>query len=243
MKRPIIGITAGRRNPQTPRNERQTPVLSLPLDYPMEVERAGGVPLVLPWTKDKAVVNAAMEKVDGLLLSGGGDVAALAYGEEPHPRNRYEDPVRDAAEFVAIAAALKRELPVLGICRGIQSLNVALGGTLVQDIPSQVKGALQHYTYENETVLNHTISVVKGTRLRKLLGKPSLAVNSWHHQAVAKLGKGLKVNARAKDGVIEGIETGDKRPLLAVQCHPEDCAADYPVFQKLFSWLVSEARR
>ncbi|GAF73006.1 unnamed protein product [marine sediment metagenome] len=212
------------------------------MDYPLEVERAGGVPLVLPWTKDETVLAAALERVDGLLLSGGGDIAALAYGEEPHPRNRYEDPVRDAAEFAAIKLALKRKLPILGICRGIQSLNVALGGTLVQDVPSQVTGAVQHYTYERETVLNHTIDIAKATLLHKLMGKTSMPVNSWHHQAVGKLGKGLKVNAKARDGVIEGVEAADKQAILALQCHPEDCAEDYPVFQKLFEWLVSAAR-
>ena len=130
---------------------------------------------------------------------------------------------------------------MLGICRGIQSLNVALGGTLIQDVLSQVDGVVQHYTHAIETVVIHTIDVEPDTLLARVLGVTSVAANSWHHQAVKDLGEGLRVNCRARDGVIEGIEAADGRPVLAVQCHPENIAERWPVFQRLFDWLVAEA--
>ena len=240
MKYPIIGISAAKVVPATPRHEIQDPALSCPLTYPECVERSGGVPVLLPRTGDEAKLAAAVERIDGLLLSGGGDILSLAYGEEPRPKGLHQDAVRDAMEFAAVKLALKRKLPILGICRGIQSLNVALGGTLVQDIPTQVKDVVQHYATGRDVVLGHTIEISKGSLLAKVLGSTSLAVNSTHHQSVKKLGKGLKVNAKAKDGVIEGVENPAQK-ILAVQCHPEDCAEEYPVFQKLFDWLVKEA--
>lgn len=191
-------------------------------------------------TYEKAV-EAALEAADGLLLTGGGDVVSLAYGEEPHPSSIYQDPVRDAEEFAAVRTAVERGLPVLGICRGIQSLNVALGGNLVQDVPSQVEGAVQHYTHASECLLAHTIDIEEGSLLAQVLGTTSIAVNSWHHQAVSEPADGLRICARARDGVVEGLEAEDGRPILAVQCHPEDTAEAYPVFQKLFDWLVQEA--
>ncbi len=197
--------------------------------------------MLLPRSGDEAVMAAAMARVDGLLLTGGGDVVSLAYGEEPDPKSFGQDPLRDAAEFAAIRIALERGLPVLGICRGIQSLNVALGGTLVQDVLSQVDGVVQHYTRAIETVVIHTIDVEPDTLLARVLGVTSVAANSWHHQAVKDLGEGLRVNCRARDGVIEGIEAADGRPVLAVQCHPENIAERWPVFQRLFDWLVAEA--
>jgi putative glutamine amidotransferase len=182
-----------------------------------------------------------MSAVDGLLLSGGGDLVSLLYGEEPHIATLNQDPVRDGMEFEALRIALDAGLPVLAICRGMEVLNVALGGTLVQDIPSKVPDAIQHYTHARDTVLSHTIDIEEGTRLARVLGPTSTPVNSWHHQGVGDVGKGLRVNSRARDGVVEGIEADDDRPVLAVQFHPEDCAEDYPVFQRLFDWLVAEA--
>ena len=211
--------------------------------YPAAVLRAGGAPILLPRTDDEDVMQAVMLAVDGLLLTGGGDVVSLAYGEEPHPKAGGQDPVRDAAEFAAIRLALDRGLPILGICRGIQTLNVALGGTLIQDVPSQVAGACQHSTRASENMLGHTVDVEPGSLLARILGVTSTAVNSWHHQAVKGVGDGLRVNCRARDGVIEGVEAADGRPILAVQCHPEDAAEQFPLFRKLFDWLVAEAAR
>lgn len=243
MPEPVIGLTTGRRNRPVEGNEVQRADMGCDIMYPVCVMRAGGAPVLLPRSDDEGVMASVMARVDGLLLTGGGDVVSLGYGEEPHPRAFGQDPVRDAAEFAAIRIALERGLPVLGICRGIQALNAALGGTLVQDVPSQVKGACQHYTRASETLLVHTITIEPDSLLARVLGVTSTAVNSWHHQAVRDLGEGLRVNCRARDGVVEGVESADGRPILAVQCHPEDSAEQWPVFRRLFEWLVAEAGR
>ncbi|MBN1673946.1 MAG: gamma-glutamyl-gamma-aminobutyrate hydrolase family protein [Kiritimatiellae bacterium] len=243
MSKPIVGITTGRYNRRPLPDELQTSLVACSAAYPQAVERSGGAPLLLPWTGEGEVLASVMPAVDALLLSGGGDIVSLRYGEEPHPRTRYQDPVRDAAELALIGIALDRGLPILGICRGIQALNVALGGTLVQDVASEVSGAVQHDTHERHPVLSHTVDIEPGSLLARILGATRTAVNSWHHQAVKALGKGLRVNARARDGVIEGVEADDGRPVLAVQCHPEASSREYPLFQKLFDWLVAEAGR
>ena len=241
MPKPVIGLTTGRRNRPVEGNEVQNADMGCDIMYPIAVMRAGGAPILLPRSDDAEVMASVMARVDGLLLTGGGDVVSLAYGEEPHPKAFGQDPVRDVAEFAAVRIALERGLPVLGICRGIQSLNVALGGTLIQDVPSQVAGACQHYTRASENMLAHTIDVEPDSLLARVLGVTTMAVNSWHHQAVKDVGEGLRVNCRARDGVIEGAESADGRPILAVQCHPEDSAEQWPVFQQLFDWLVAEA--
>ncbi len=243
MSRPIIGITAGRRNLWNARSESQTAAVACSMAYLQSVERSGGAPVLLPRTDDEDVVASVMSAVDGLLLSGGGDVVSLLYGAEPHPKTTYQDPIRDRMEFQAVRLAMQGRLPILGICRGIQSLNVALGGTLVQDIRAELPAASQHYTREREPVLAHTIDIEPDSLLAKVLATTTTAVNSWHHQAVGDVAPGLRVNCRARDGVIEGLEADDGRGILAVQCHPEACCEDYPLFQKLFDWLVEEAGR
>jgi len=241
MSRPIIAITTGKRNPMPERARRQLPATGCPLEYPECVARSGGAPVLVPRLDDPEAIASAMGVADGLLLSGGGDVVSLSYRTEPHPKALYQDPIRDREEFEAARVAIERGLPILGICRGIQVLNVVFGGTLIQDIPSEMPGACQHYAREVETVLSHTIDIENGSLLANVLETTCTAVNSWHHQAVRDAAPGLRVNCRARDGIVEGVEADDGRPILAVQCHPEDCAAAYPLFQKLFDWLVVEA--
>ncbi|MHC4505997.1 MAG: gamma-glutamyl-gamma-aminobutyrate hydrolase family protein, partial [Planctomycetota bacterium] len=151
MAKPLIGVTTGRRNHYAAQGRRQTSTIGCGFEYVDSVVRSGGAPVLIARTGDKEAVAAAMATVDGLLLSGGGDVVSLNYGEESHPKAVYQDPIRDRMELEAVRIAVERGIPILGICRGIQSLNVGLGGTLVQDVPSQVEGAVQHYTCERET--------------------------------------------------------------------------------------------
>ena len=174
-------------------------------------------------------VTDALDGVDGLLLTGGGDVEPARYGESPHERLEDVDPVRDAFEVALIAAARARDLPIFAICRGVQVLNVAAGGTLVQDIPSQVAGALKHSLvpphppYE----LAHEVWVEKDSLLAKLMGERLVGsdtcdVNSRHHQAVKTVAAAYRVSATAPDGVIEAIEDPAARFCLGVQWHPEN---------------------
>lgn len=243
MTYPIIAITAGRINKQAAPSEMQQVVSGCDVDYIDSVVRAGGAPVLIPRHANTDMVRAVVEGVDGILFTGGGDVASLLYGQEPHPAAKYQDAARDAAEIVAAKTAIELGIPVLGVCRGIQVLNVALGGTLVQDIPTQVDSPVLHYTKSYAPIAAHTVDVEPETLLAKLLGTTVEPVNSYHHQAVDKVADGLRVNARAKDGVVEGLEFADGRPLLAVQYHPEELAAESPRFQLYFDWLITEARR
>ncbi|HEY3331893.1 MAG TPA: gamma-glutamyl-gamma-aminobutyrate hydrolase family protein [Capsulimonadaceae bacterium] len=243
MSYPIIAITAGRINKPTLPSEMQQVVSGCDVDYIESVVRAGGAPILIPRHTDIEAARAVVAVADGVLFTGGGDVCSLLYGEEPHRAVKYQDPARDAAEVAIALAAIERGIPIVGVCRGIQILNVALGGTLIQDIPSQVDGAMLHYTKSFAPVAVHSIDIEPGTLLEKLLGAPTAPVNSYHHQAVGRVAEGLKVNARARDGVIEGIEFADGRPLLAVQYHPEELSADDQQFQLYFDWLITEARR
>jgi putative glutamine amidotransferase len=239
--KPIILITAGKQNPGTPRGEVQMVTSGCDVDYVESVVRAGGAPVILPCLADREAIDAAVQAADGVLLTGGGDIVSLAYGEEPHATSKLQDPTRDEMEFEVTRRALDRRLPILGICRGVQVLNVALGGTLIQDVPSQVPGAVQHYSGGLDTVLLHTVAIEEDSLLARVLGATAMAVNSWHHQAVKEVGQDLRVNCRARDGVIEGLEATDGRPILGVQFHPEECTAAYPQFRTLFDWLTHEA--
>ena len=196
-------------------------------DYRQSILHAGGeVRIIDPSMR----VPDALAGVAGLLLTGGGDVEPARYGETPHQKLEEVDPARDEFEIALIVAARSRDLPIFAICRGVQVLNVAAGGTLVQDIPSEVSGALKHSLvvpphppYE----LAHEVWVEKDSLLAKLMGdrlvgSDTCDVNSRHHQAVKAIGQGFRVSATAPDGVIEAIEDPAARFCLGVQWHPEN---------------------
>ncbi|MEN6357339.1 MAG: gamma-glutamyl-gamma-aminobutyrate hydrolase family protein [Armatimonadota bacterium] len=243
MSKPIILLTAGRQNLYTPRREVQTIWAGCDVDYIKAVLRSGGAPVLMPHIADKDSVHAALSAADGIIFTGGGDVISMAYGEQPHPKSALQDPARDEMEFEAVRTAIEMGLPILGICRGIQVINVALGGSLVQDISSQVPDAVKHYSAGLAPMLLHDVEVVPGSLLAGIVGSTSMSVNSWHHQSVKEIGRGLKVNCRAADGVIEGIESDEDKPILAMQCHPEEIASDYPLFQRFFDWLIEKASK
>jgi putative glutamine amidotransferase len=188
--------------------------------YVRALERAGLVPLAIPTliAPDRAV--AALQSLRGLVLTGGEDVAPQRYGATPHPRLGRVDPDRDATEVALIAAARKRGLPILAICRGIQILNVALGGTLYQDLDSERPSAVHH----SDETSTHRVRVAAGTLLERMLGARGAIVNSRHHQAIRDLAPALKATAWADDGVIEAAEPLDPDApwMVAVQWHPED---------------------
>lgn len=240
MSKPVIVISAGRQNLHTPRRETQAIFTGCNVEYVKAVIRAGGAPVLLPYLADKESIASVLESANGVLLSGGGDILSLRYGEEPHPRSLYQDPIRDEMEIELTRLAIERNMPVLGICRGIQLVNVALGGTLIQDIPTQVPNTVKHYSEGLAPVLLHSLEIEPESLLARVLETTSTAVNSYHHQAVRDIGAGLRVSARASDSVIEAIESSDGKPILAIQCHPEEIAAPYPIFQKLFDWLVAQ---
>ncbi len=211
--RPGIGITLGYDMETTGR-------FSLRQDYVRAVEQAGGLPLVFaPSTPTGA--GELLARVEGLLLTGGSDIDPALYGARALPELGPVVRDRDEFEIALCREALDRNLPILAICRGHQVLNVATGGTLLQDIPSQLEGARNHDPALERWENAHEVRVLPGTKLGAILGKETVLVNSFHHQAIEKLGAGLVCSALAPDGVIEGVEAPGRRFVVGVQWHPE----------------------
>jgi len=212
-------------------------------DYEEAVRRAGGEVRVLDRAKDRpeSVVGA----VDGLLLAGGGDVLPSTYGEAAHPSYDAAEPGRDDYEIELARRAVEADLPMLAICRGIQVLNVARGGSLVQDIDSQVGTSINHATEDSPVATAHEVWITPGSLLdrvmRELVESDTCMVNSRHHQAPKALGTGLTVSATAPDGVIEAIEDSSRRFCLGVQWHPENFYRTGE-FRPLFEAFVEASR-
>lgn len=234
MTRPLIGITAA--------DGDSRGLHALRVDYVRSVELAGALPVALfPLEEDAA--GPLLARLDALVLSGGGDLDPAVYGAHPHPRLGSVSPRRDAFELRLLREALRRDLPVLAICRGLQLLNVAMGGTLLQDIPSEWKGASDHDSRGPRDRCTHEVHLQPGSRLHAILGREALAVNSFHHQAIDRLGEGLVVCARCPaDQVIEGVELPGHRFVLAVQWHPESFWRGARQSSALFSALVEACR-
>lgn len=212
-------------------------------DYVTSIEQTGARARVLEVNESPRQVLA---EVDGVLLTGGGDVDPVFYGEARHPATEDAEPGRDEFEIDLARRALGEDVPLLAICRGAQVMNVAAGGTLVQDIPTAVESGLAHAVTERKDLLCHEIQVASGSRLAQALGPGvdpgcGCRVNSRHHQSVGRPGAGLVVNARAADGVIEGIEKPDARFCIGVQWHPENFW-ESGEFRPLFDAFVAAAR-
>lgn len=238
MARVPVGLTIG--------HSRDAEIFSLRDDYVRAVETAGGLPLVLaPGKPEDAPALAAeyLDRVQALVLSGGADVDPALYGEARHATVKRVFPERDAFELALCREALRRDMPTLAICRGHQLLNVATGGTLFQDIASQVEAAVVHDPDQERWERCHDVVLLPGTRLRDILGQERVAVNSFHHQAVKELGQGLVLSARGcDDGVIEGMEMPDRKFMIGVQWHPESFWDRPQGFQPLFQALVNAGR-
>ena len=229
--RPLIGITSYAEEIRWGVWTEEAALV--PLAYVRAVERAGGRPLVVPPSDDG--LEETLDALDGVILSGGGDLDPELYGAEPHDETDAPRAERDAAELRLLAAALDRDMPVLAICRGSQLLNVARGGNLVQHLPEEV-GHEQH-RHDPGSFSDHDVKVAAGSRLGGLLGDRA-PVKSHHHQGYGRIGSGLREVAWAEDGVVEGLEDSDKRFALGVLWHPEEGE-----YFALFQGLVNEARR
>jgi putative glutamine amidotransferase len=236
MRRPLIGVTASAVHD----NGRERVFINAA--YLRAVQRAGGVPVLLPPSFDPATRDVLFDDLAGLLLTGGGDIAPACYGEPAHATVSDVSPERDALELWATREALARRMPVLAICRGLQVLNVALGGTLVQDIPDAIGRAIAHSQLEPRPQVTHAVKVDHDSRLADILGDVEVAVNSFHHQAVKQLGTGLRAVASAPDGVVEGLELPGAEPLVVgVQWHPEELVGHDEASRRLFAALVHAA--
>ena len=214
---PLIAVTATVRTDDGARRVR------LNAAYPRAIERAGGIPVVVPPLLRLAELDRVLDAVDGLLLTGGEDIDPAHYKAPRHPATEDPNAERDATELALVAAARRRSLPTLAICRGIQLLDVALGGTLVQDIPSERSDALAHDPGGPRHARVHEVRIEPGSRLAAALGATCLTVNSFHHQSVDRVADGLRATAWSPDGIIEGVEwAADDWWSVAVQWHPEE---------------------
>ena len=235
MKRPLIGLSAN-----TSQDGLRTEIRKNYLD---SIVLAGGIPLILPHPCGAGDVRAVAEKLDGILFTGGGDADPALYGEEMLPECSEPDRDRDSFELELFRTAADLGLPILGICRGCQMINVAMGGSLVQDIPSCVPGAIPHYQTEDGSESSHSVDIAKDSLLYGIIGKEHLEVNSFHHQAVKVPAAGLKVSAASPDGITEAVEGSRGSFLLGVQWHPEHMSAIREDMLRIFEAFVSEARK
>lgn len=233
-KRPIIGITVGNSDTNPSRYE-------LPSDYAKAIERAGGLPVLLPYRTDLALIPDYADLIDGILFSGGDDLDPALFGESRHASAVPIDPDRQRFELALIAEIERRRLPALGVCLGSQLMNVHRGGSLIQFLPDHARAEPLEHRHCGDNSYRHTVGLEPGTVLCKVIGKSEIVTNSRHKQAVGTLGRGLKVNAVAPDGVIEGFEDPSLPLFLAVQWHPENLAAASPEHQAPFDALVRAA--
>ena len=230
--KPIIGITASVIDAKIHLREA----------YFQAILAQNALPVVLAPVSDSADIDRYLQKVDGLLISGGADVDPFHYGEEPLPVLGKLAPDRDLFEIGLIREAAKRDIPILAICRGMQVANVAMGGSLYQDVRLYRQDVLQHHQPSAYHIATHTVEIVKGTKLHQMMGHSEIRTNSMHHQSVKTPAPGFVVSAAAKDGIVEAIESPTHRFFVGVQWHPEEQAAHDPFAQRLFQAWIEACR-
>jgi len=239
--RPLIGLTTSMIPAQESGTMDRFTVASL---YCRAVLAAGGSPVLIPGLGDAEAVQAAFPYLHGILFTGGPDIDPARYGQELHPDCERIDDARDVTELVLASLARESQIPILGICRGIQLINVAWSGTLVQDLAAQRPDTEDHrFSNPEPPRTAHTLSIAEDSKLARALGATSIPANSMHHQAVDRLGTGMVVTASAADGTVEAIELPGNRFVIGVQCHPEHLYLQDPRWLGVFGALVDAARR
>jgi putative glutamine amidotransferase len=241
--KPIIGVTpdfnAGDRKEWGGRE----PTYFLRARYIRAIEELGGVPLVLPLHADRTTRRHILHNLDGLLITGSGpDLPPSLYGERQRFPFKIVSERRASFEIDIVRLAKQADLPLLGICGGMQTMNVACGGSLIQDIPAQISKTLQHRQQTHATNLSHTITVAPGSLLRRIVRSASMRVNSSHHQSVNAVAPSLIASAQASDGIVEAIESPAHRFFLGIQWHPEFLFDRYPLHRRLFEAFLRASR-
>jgi putative glutamine amidotransferase len=238
MKKKLFAISAALTNDFRAGPFQGDEALILNRYYMRAIETVGAIPIILPPIANSGDIGCQLEAVDLLLISGGSDLDPELYGEEPSPLLDEVWRERDLYEIALVRAAAARGIPIFGICRGLQLINVAFGGTLYQDL-SMANASVAHRQKSKCHLPSHTIAIESSSLLGEILTTSNLRINSYHHQAVKDIAPGFVVSARAKDGIVEGIERGGSAPILAVQWHPELMAVSDPVMLKLFKYFVN----
>lgn len=229
-RRPVIGITAAHCTEE---------LKTFPRHYYVEsIRRAGGIPIILPPVQSSEEANEVLKLIQGLILTGGGDISPTYLKEVPHRGIGGCFPERDMAEIMFAQLAMERDLPLLGICRGIQVLVIAAGGKIYQDISTQYPTAMEHTQTAPRQYVWHDVDIEEDSLLFRLLGETRIGVNSLHHQSVSGIPQGFRKNAWACDGIIEGIEKIEAKFCIGVQWHPESMETDIPS-HVLFKGFVS----
>ena len=242
MKHPVIGVSGYADRPARPPN---LPVFAVATTYVAAVSLAGGAAVIIPPYLDADLLQGVFDGIDGLILSGGGDVHPSRFGEVDCGLLWGVDEKRDNTELSLAYWALRENLPTLAICRGIQILNVAAGGTLIQDIPTQEPNALPHsgVTGRPQPTIAHLVDVELDSHLANLIGVGEVGVNSSHHQALKVIGDRLRVVGRASDSIVEAVEALDHPFCIGVQWHPEVMVENTPSMRQLFLGLVEASKK
>lgn len=233
--KPIIGISSYEEN-----NKGQ---YNLNTNYVDAVLDAGGIPVIIPIIRDEEDAERYLDTIDGIIFSGGIDISPLNYHENPLKEINRMSSIRDNYEIMLFKKSYERKIPILGICRGCQLMNVSLGGKLYQDINSQVANSLGHSPRSMAgDEFFHSIKIEKDSNFYNIFGKEEIFVNSFHHQAIKELGKNLKAVSHADDGIIEAIEATDQRFMIGVQFHPEALQKKHKEFLGIFKALIEAAK-
>lgn len=206
------------------------------------IDQAGGIPVLLPLHREQDRWEEYLGRFDGFVFTGGQDVDPALYGQEKIPECSYQAPIRDNQELYMLKRLLRMDKPVLGVCRGIQTINVAAGGTLYQDLPTQAPSSVVHAQQKPFDIPHHQVALLPGTMLQKIIGHEHISVNSMHHQAVWDVAPGFAVSARAEDGIVEAIEHPEKKFFLGVQWHPEHMWQDYESARNIWNAFVSACK-
>lgn len=207
-------------------------------DYVNSIVNNGGIPYILPIVEDKAAIKEQVANIDALLLTGGYDVDPYYYGEEPNMKLGEIMPRRDEFELKLLKEAIERNIPILGICRGLQLMNIYHGGSLYQDLSLNKDIVIKHDQVNTPNILTHGINIDEDTKLFEILKVKNMRVNSFHHQVINKLGDGFRVSAQSNDGVIEAIEHEDYNFMVGLQFHPEMLHKDYEIMNEIFKCFI-----
>lgn len=242
MKRPLIGISGSVLLTSYGSSEgyRRAYVNE---DYVQSVLQNGGIPFILPVVDDEEVLSTYIDQLDGLILSGGHDVTPQYYGGEPMQKIGETWELRDWFDSLLVEKALAKGIPVLGICRGMQVMNVLHGGSLWQDLSYMQDVEIKHLQGHSPELVTHLVDIEEGSQLHELMGENHVMVNTFHHQAVRELGQGFKATAFSADGIVEAIEHEDYPFYLGVQWHPEMLHTSVPLMNQLFAGLIQAAQK